>query len=128
MNPHVASISHNLAIIHWTVPRVTYTPETYHVRYGHHNGNKTAPLVEYLSPTIMGTTDLTALNVEYDIVLKDLDNDTSYVVNIVSNNTIVGDGEVSDDITFTTLLMGEYNYTHPQSLYTEAKAIYSAVR
>lgn len=109
MNPHVASVSHNLAIIHWTVPRVTYTPETYHVRYRYLNGNKTAPMLEYLSPTIMGTTDLTALNMEYDIVLKDLDNDTSYMVNIISNNTIVGDGRVSSDITFTTLLMGEYN-------------------
>lgn len=80
----------------------------------------------------MGTTDLTALNMEYDIVLKDLDNDTSYVMNIISNNTIVGDGRVSDDITFTTLLMGEYDYMvqyiHQKSLYSEIEAIYSAVR
>ena len=112
MSSHIASVSHNLAIIHWTVPRVTYTPETYHVQYSPLTSeNETTLLMK--SPPIEGTTDLTAIDTEYDIVLKGLDSGTTYVANIVSNNTIEGRGQVSDNIVFETLPTGENIIEYP---------------
>lgn len=99
-------LSHNLAVIQWVVFRPTYTPETYYVQYSPVvSGNDTAQI--FISQTVSGTTDLAAVNMEYDILLKGLENGTIYVANIVSNNTF--GGRVSEDIFFRTNGFGEYN-------------------
>ena len=83
------------------MPYLTYTPETYYIQFTVIGGDNQI----FVSPTIEGTTDLAAMNVEYKFVLKGLDNGTTYVANIVANNTY--GGQVSEDIFFTTNPFGE---------------------
>ena len=101
VNAHAEALSHNLAIIRWTVPLTVYTPETYYVQYK--RASDTSGVFKR-SPSIVGSTDLEAVDVEYDSVLEGLDNGTMYVAQIISSNTF---GErVSEDVSFTTNLIG----------------------
>ena len=102
-NYHIYGVSDQLAIIHWIVPRIAYTPETYYIQYRAISEDGSGTM--FVSPTIMGTEDLSARNVEYDVVLEGLDSGTFYVANIVANNTI--GGQPSMDIRFTTSPLGE---------------------
>ena len=101
LNAYAEALSHNLAIIRWTVPLTAYTPETYYVQYKRANDSSG---VSKRSSSIAGSTDLEAVDVEYDSVLENLDSGTTYVAQIISNN-IFG-GRVSEDVSFTTNLIG----------------------
>ena len=100
VNPHTEALSHNLAIVRWTVPRIAYTPETYYVEYRAINDSGRIET----SPSTNGSKDLEAVDVEYARVLEGLESGTTYVANIVSNNEF--GRRVSDDVQFTTNFIG----------------------
>ena len=60
----------------------------------------------FTSSTVAGSSDLSARNVEYSIVLDGLRSGTFYVANIVVNNTV--GGLISPDISFATTPLGMY--------------------
>lgn len=71
--------SFSSASIMWTVPSVTYTPETYAVVYGTDQMS-----LNQKSVIIHGVSDTT----HYIIELTQLEHNTSYYYKIQSNNTV----------------------------------------
>ena len=107
-NYHVFGTSSRVAIFHWIVPRITYTPERYYIQYrarGEDSNSET-----FTSPIVEGTSNFTARNVEYDIVLDGLSSGTSYTANIVANNTF--GSQSSTDIPFATSPLGKSDPIH----------------
>ena len=83
----------------WIVPNLAYTPEEYTVVYGTNED-----VLDQMSDTISSTTDLSAVDQQYALVITDLEANTQYYFQIVSENT---QGSVrSDVISATTLEAG----------------------
>ena len=99
---HVYGLSTELAILHWVVSRIVYTPETYYIQYRPSSDGESD--VVFTSTTIVGSSDLSARDIEYNITLDGLTRGTFYVANIVANNTF--GGLVSPDISFATNPLG----------------------
>ena len=97
-------MSTELAILHWVVPRITYTPETYYVQYRPSSDSEEESNVVFTSATIVGSPDLSARDIEYNVTLDGLTSGTFYVANIVANNTF--GGLISQDISFATSSLG----------------------
>ena len=91
-----------LAILHWVVPRIVYTPETYYIQYRPSSDGESD--VVFTSTTVVGSSDLSARDIEYSITLDGLTGGTFYIANIVANNTF--GGLVSPDISFATNSLG----------------------
>lgn len=98
-NYHIYGVSNQLAIIHWIVPRIVYTLETYYIQYrtSIDEGRMSETLASY---TVTGSRSISAENVEYEIVLDNLNSGTFYTANIVANNSF--GRVVSPEISFAT--------------------------
>ena len=79
---HSDIVTHNTALIQWTVFSIAYTPETYVVKYGTSQDS----LDMTSDPTHSGE-DITIANVTYSVTLSDLRENTTYYVHIVATNT-----------------------------------------
>lgn len=103
-NYHVYGASNELAIIHWIISRIAYTPETYYIQYrtSIDEGRASETLASY---TITGSRNFSAENVEYEIVLDNLNSGTFYTANIVANNSF--GRVVSPEISFATAPLGK---------------------
>jgi hypothetical protein len=86
------------------VPRIVYTPETYYIQYRPSSDGESD--VVFTSTTVVGSSDLSARDIEYSITLDGLTSGTFYVANIVANNTF--GGLVSPDISFATNALGTF--------------------
>ena len=101
-NYHIYGVSSELAIIHWFVPRIAYTPETYYVQYRIDNEERIG--LTLMSTIVSGSRNLSSRNVEYEVVLDRLNSGTYYTANIVANNTF--GSQISPEISFTTTPLG----------------------
>ena len=99
---HIYGVSTELAILHWIIPRIAYTPETYYIQY-RLSGEEGSDTI-FTSTSICGSSELSARDVEYSIVLDGLSSGTFYVANIVANNSV--GGQLSRDISFATNPLG----------------------
>ena len=94
-------ITHNSAIIHWTVASLSYDPEMYVVRYGLAMGSLTMT-----SSMVMG--DVTPVNYmdqfQGSVTLTGLRNLTTYYYQVVSTNS--GDSNFSTVDSFNTSALG----------------------
>ena len=99
-------MSTELAILHWVVPPIAYTAETYYVQY--RPSSEEGSDVVFTSTTVAGSSDLSARDVEYSITLDGLTSGTFYVANLVANNTF--GGLISPDIAFATNPLGTFMY------------------
>ena len=79
---HSDIVTHNTALIQWTVSSIVYTPETYVVEYGTSQDS----LDMTSDPTHSGE-DITIASVTYSVTLSDLRENTTYYVHIVATNT-----------------------------------------
>ena len=100
-----ASSGVNTANISFTVPRVTYTPETYSVRYG-----VTVNDIKLTSTTVTSAgvdsnlSFITTLNQHYHITLFGLTTNTTYYYQVVNSNCV---GSVLTQVfSFTTHKQG----------------------
>ena len=100
---HVYGVSNDLAIIHWIVPRITYTPERYYIQY--RTSNEDGSGQTFMSSVVTGSSDLSAQDVEYDIVLDGLSSGTFYTANLTANNSL--GSQVVAQISFATSPLGE---------------------
>ena len=105
---HVYGVSNELAILHWFVPRITYTPEVYYIQYSVSDEEGTGEIL--VSPIVVGSTNLSAVNMEYEIVLDGLNRGTFYTATVVSNNSF--GAQFSEDIPFTTPFLGKVYYSN----------------
>ena len=99
------------ANISFTVPRVTYTPETYSIRYG-----VTVNDIKLTSTTVTSAgvnsnlSFITILNQHYHITLFGLTTNTTYYYQVVNSNCV---GSVLTQVfSFTTRKQGHNNTTH----------------
>lgn len=82
-NVTVVGVSHELAIIQWTVPAIAYTPETYLISY-RVSGNG-----EFMTAgTVEGNTDLSTVDEVFSFILDDLQAGTEYDLRVEAVNTI----------------------------------------
>ena len=73
------NVTTDSAIIQWTVSYISYSPETYVVKYG----TSQDTLIQN-SSTIYSGDDLTITNITYSVKLKE---NTTYYVHVVATNT-----------------------------------------
>ena len=78
----ITDINSDSAIIQWTVSYISYSPETYVVKYG----TSQDTLIQNSTPTFSGD-DITITNMTYSIKLSHLKEDTTYYVQVVATNT-----------------------------------------
>ena len=76
-------VRHNRAIIQWTVPRITYTPENYTVHFGTSPGSLT-----YVSQQQESGDNFTATNLSFSIQLTGLSAGTTYYYQVVAVNSV----------------------------------------
>ncbi len=100
----VVAVSHELALIQWTVSRYVYIPETYGVLY-----RAVSAGVYNSSVTITGVDDLLAVNVSYTSVLSPLLPNTTYEFLIESSIPGVDISQTSETATFTTRVQSKIN-------------------
>ena len=98
--------THNSILIRFTVPIITYTPETYHVLYGTQMNN-----LNLTSIPITGSTDFSAMNQQFIVPVLGLVSDTTYYYRVRATNS----DSSSETMLFnvTTLLpckFGNHNY------------------
>ena len=112
-----ASSGVNTANISFTVPRVTYTPETYSVRYG-----VTVNDIKLTSTTVTSAgvdsnlNFITTLNQCYHITLFWLTTNTTYYYQVVNSNCV---GSVLTQVSnFTTHKQGHYTLLSKEILFT----------
>lgn len=86
---------------------ITYTPETYRVVYRELLDDEVQGPTQ-ASEVVNGTTNLTALNVEYTVVIRNLRPGTSYSYMIVTNNTFTTSSTGSNTL-LTSMRTGRYN-------------------
>lgn len=101
-NYHVYGVSTELAVLDWIVPHITYTPETYYIQY--RQSSEDGGDMIFMSSIVAGSSNLSAQDVEYSIVLDGLRSGTFYIANIVANNTF--GGVISPEISFATNRLG----------------------
>ena len=99
----VVAVSFELALVTWMVPRITYIPETYMARYQEVSD---AAIPAQVSAPVNGTTNLTSVDDEYFVVLRNLQPNTQYSFQILSSNTIVT--RFTPVMTFLTSTSGMY--------------------
>ena len=75
-------ITSTTAMLEWTVPYISYTPEHYQVMYGFTEAD-----LDQASQSIDGNTDLDSLNQVYTIQLTGLLQDTVYYWRVQSTNS-----------------------------------------
>lgn len=93
------NITSTSATVQWVVPYLSYTPEQYTVLYG-----TAEAMLDQRSTTLSSTTDITSLNVTYEVVIEELVPNTVYYFQLHSANTI---GETTAAVmTFMTLEAG----------------------
>ena len=91
------NITTNSAIIQWTVSYISYSPETYVVKYG----TSQDTLIQN-SSTIYSGDDITITNMTYSVKLSNLKENTTYYVQVVATNTALRSNTSSVE-RFTTL-------------------------
>ena len=83
--------------IYFTIPSIAYTPEIYHINYIGLELQNTLTT----SSSLVGTNNITAVNLMYQIILTGLEEANTYNFTVVSTNCI---GNTSTKtMTFTTL-------------------------
>ncbi len=100
----VLAVSHELALIQWTVSRYVYINETYRVLY-----RAVSAGVYNSSVTLTGVHDLLAVNVSYTSVLSPLLPNTTYEFLIESSIPGVDVSQTSETATFTTRVQSKIN-------------------
>ena len=96
----VAAISHNFALIEWEVPFVSFTPETYFVRYGPTDSDEFSD-----SEILSSGDDFLQEDSTYTVVLNALTLGTEYQFVVMASNS---EGIVmSEQGNFTTRSSGE---------------------
>ena len=78
----IKNITTDSAIIQWTVSYISYSPETYVVKYG----TSQDTLIQNSSTTYSGD-DITITNMTYSAKLSNLKENTTYYVQVVATNT-----------------------------------------
>ena len=99
MNVTVLGVSHELAIIQWAVSYVAYTPETYIIWY-REDGEENV----FTSGPTVGSTNFSAVNESFTFPLDGLDANSTYVITIISSNTVGTNDSVN--VTFQTRATG----------------------
>lgn len=97
----VYGVSFELAIIEWTIPSIAYTPETYRVFYYEINGT-----TRHSSQDVVGTTNLSSVNEEYMVVLRNLLPSRQYTYQISTSNALIPIGSLTANSTFLTRISG----------------------
>ena len=82
------SITHNGATIHWTMPRIAYTPETYTLHFGTSPGSLTN-----VSQQRHSGDNFTATNLQFSIQLTGLAPGTTYYYQVVAMNSVPGSNQ-----------------------------------
>lgn len=99
----VYGVSFELAIIEWTVSRITYTPETYQVVYRQVGDSEEL----IYSEEVIGTTNLSATNTQYSVVITNLQPNSMYTYNISARN--VGVTRSTQNTSFSAIDSGEFS-------------------
>ena len=87
------------AVVEWTVPVITYTPESYVVEFGEDSG-----FLSRTSGLLHSGVDITVVNRKYTTTLQDLKPYTTYHFRVKSTNSF--NDTYSNEVTFTS---GLYN-------------------
>ena len=77
----VSQIFQDSAIIHWIIPSIVYTPETYMVEYGTYSDSLG------LSEANVSGTDIEIVNKVYSVELKNLKPGTKYYYVVTAQNS-----------------------------------------
>ena len=101
---NILATSHELAIFVWLVPTISYTPEVYTIQYRSLGADVVGPLM--MSEPIQGTTDLSATNQDFRVVVDDLLPGTTYSYSLVATN--LNGSVITPPLTFTTRDPSEY--------------------
>ena len=91
-------VRHDRANIHWTVPRIAYTPENYTVHFGTSSGSLTL-----FSQQRQSGDDFTATNLSFSIQLTGLSAGTRYYYQVVAMNSVGSTSSVEESFTTTEL-------------------------
>ena len=83
--------------IYFTILSIAYTPEIYHINYIGLELQNTLTT----SSSLVGTNNITAVNLMYQIILTDLEEANTYNFTVVSTNCIGNTS--SETMNFTTL-------------------------
>ena len=75
-------ITYTAAVLEWTIPYISYTPENYQVRYGLTEAN-----LDQASQIVDGGTDLVSTNQVFSVGLTGLLPDTTYYWKVVASNS-----------------------------------------
>ena len=75
-------IAYTSAVLEWTIPYISYTPEIYQVLYGLTESN-----LDQMSEIVDGGTDLVSTNQVFSVGLTGLLPDTTYYWIVVSSNS-----------------------------------------
>ena len=103
INIEAVHIEYNSTIIQWTTTEITYTPESYYVKYGTSSNN-----LLFQSATLKGSDNLSTTDQEFEIKLTSLDHNTVYYYSVVSENQ--HETVESEIMSFQTPKLGEFNY------------------
>ena len=101
-NPYPAigissTVGQTNSTIYFTIPSIAYTPEIYHINYIGLELQNTSTN----SSSLMGTDNITAVNLMYQIILTGLEEANTYDFTVVSTNCIGNTN--SQTMSFTTL-------------------------
>ena len=87
------------AVVEWTVPMITYTPESYVVKFGEDSGS-----LSRISGLLHSGDNITVVNREYTTTLQDLKPYTTYHFRVKSTNSF--NDTYSIEVTFNTTESG----------------------
>ena len=88
------------AVVNWTVPFITYTPETYVVGYRQNDSS-----IYHYTETLTGTVDIDAENETYEVELRGLEPATNYCLVVIARN--LANFSESEEVCFNTEETGE---------------------
>ena len=91
-------VRHNTATIHWTVPRIAYTPENYTVHFGTSLGSLTP-----FNQQQQSGDNFTATNLQFSLQLTGLSAGTTYYYQVVAVNSVGSTASVEQSFTTTEL-------------------------
>ena len=91
-------VRHNRATIHWTVPRIAYTPETYTVHFGTSPGSLTP-----FSQQQQSGDNFTATNLQFSVQLTGLSAGTTYYYQVVAVNSVGSNQSIVQQFTTSEL-------------------------